>query len=193
MSARAAVTTIPALPAEPTPATRAAASGLAVLASATWPESAADHTPPPLTGFIVSSFGPIAAEAAHRCLGRRVPLPPAGVTAVIVASALGDLTSAAHVAAAVDSGERVWPLMFYQSVPNAVAGRVAATAHLTGPVVCVGDTGSALEVAALLIEDGDADEALVVEVVLAHADDPADRAAAVLVAGGPPGREGVMS
>jgi hypothetical protein len=181
---QATTTPAPVPPADCPPETRAAVAGLAVLASAAWPESAADDAPPALAGFIVSSFSPIAAEAARRCLGRRVPLPPAEATAVIVASALGDVTSAVHVASAVDSGARVWPLMFYQSVPNAVAGRVAATAHLTGPVVCVGDIESALEVAALLIEDGDADEALVVEVVLAGADGPADRARAVLVAAG---------
>ena len=55
-------------------------------------------------------------------------------------------------------------------MPNAVAGYLAARWHLTGPVVCVSGTSAGLDVAALLIEDADADEALVVRVDLAVTD-----------------------
>jgi hypothetical protein len=162
-------------------ARRAEEAGLALLASASWPESTADQTPPPLPGFVVSRFSPIVAEVAKRCL-RRVPArSPEVVTAVVVVSALGDVASAAHVAEAVDSGGRVWPLMFFQSVPNAVAGHVAARRQLTGPIVSVGDADAGIEVAALLLEDGDADEVLVAEVELAPPDGSGERGAAVLV------------
>lgn len=150
---------------------RAGAAGLRVLAAGAWPESAADRVPPPIAGFVVSSFSPLAAETARRCLERRPGSEAAAdpvVTAVVVVSALGDLAGAVHVAETTDGGGRPGPLLFFQAVPNAVAGHVAALWRLTGPVVCVGDTDSGLDVAALLIEDGDADEALLIRVDQAH-------------------------
>jgi hypothetical protein len=148
---------------------------------------------------VVSAFSPIAAEVARRCLSRR-PAPEstvestpesAPVVAVIIISELGDLTSAEHVAETVDAEGRIGPLLFFQSVPNAVAGYVATRGGLTGPVVCVGGAGNGLDVAALLIEDGDADQALLVRIDLARAADPQDRAEAVLLAAGSPYSEGV--
>ncbi|WP_329172151.1 hypothetical protein [Streptomyces sp. NBC_01477] len=163
---------------------QAEAAGLRVLAAAAWPESAADRVPPPLAGFVVSSFSPLAAETARRCLARR-PAAAAAVTAVIVVSPLGDLAGAVHVAGVVEGGGRPGPLLFFQAVPNAVAGHVAARWELTGPVVCVGDTGAGLDVAALLLEDGDADEALLVRVDQAATAAARDRAGAVLLGAGP--------
>jgi acyl-CoA synthetase (NDP forming) len=77
----------------------------------------------------------------------------------------------------------VSPLQFFQSVPNAVAGYLAARWQLTGPVVCVSEAQAGLDVAALLIDDADADEALVVRIDLAVTDGDQDRAAAILVTG----------
>ena len=65
----------------------------------------------------------------------------------------------------------------------AVAGYLAARWQLTGPVVCVSGTSAGLDVAALLIGDADADEALVVRADLAVTGGGRDRAAAVLVTG----------
>jgi hypothetical protein len=169
-------------------AARVPAAGLVTLASAAWPESTVDSEPPPVAGFVVSTFSPLVAEVADRCL-RRAPAGTA-VTAVVLVSALGDVASAVHVAAAVDAGTRVLPLMFFQSVPNAVAGYVAASWQLTGPVVCVGDTAGGLDVARSLIADGDADRALVVLIEQAGTEQAGtDVAAAVLVAA-PEGRHG---
>ena len=162
----------------------AAAVGLRVCSSAAWPETGADGEVPALGGFIDSSFSPLLAEVAGRALRRRgQPGEPGTVTAIVMVTALGDVTSAARVAAAVDAGQRVPPLQFFQAVPNAVAGHLAARWQLTGPVVCVSGTTAALEVAALLIGDADADEALVVRVDLAVTDGDEDRAAAILVTG----------
>jgi hypothetical protein len=167
----------------------AAAAGLTVLTSASWPESDADDVVPALAGFIESNFSPLVAEVAGRALRSRTgPPAPGTVTAIVMVTALGDVTSAIRVAAAVDAGARVLPLLFFQSVPNAVAGYLAARWNLTGPVVCVSGTAAALDVAAVLIGDADADEALVVRVDLAAADGDRDRAAAILVTG-PTGRE----
>jgi Beta-ketoacyl synthase, N-terminal domain len=165
----------------------AAAAGLTVLSSACWPETEADQQVTPLAGFIDSNFSPLLAEVAGRALSRRDPAPASGTTtAIVMVTALGDVTSATRVAAAVDAGRRVSPLQFFQSVPNAVAGYLAARSHLTGPVVCVSELAAGLDIAALLIDDADADEALVVDVDLAVTDGRRDRAAAVLVTG-PPG------
>ena len=167
----------------------AAAAGLTVLSSACWPETEADQKVTPLAGFIESNFSPLLAEVAGRALSRRDQPPLSGkITAIVMVTALGDVTSATRVAAAVDAGQRVSPLQFFQSVPNAVAGYLAARSHLTGPVVCVSGTAAGLDVAALLIDDADADEALVVRVDLAVTDGGGDRAAAILVTG-PAGTE----
>jgi hypothetical protein len=146
---------------------QAAAAGLVIRAEAHWPESVHDHTPPSLPGFIVSSFSPIAAETAARCLSRRPATEGAEanpVTAVLITTARGDRQSAAHVARTVADAGLLGPLLFFQSVPNAVAGHIAARWHLTGPVVCLADPASALETAALLVEDGDADDVLLVRI-----------------------------
>ncbi|HET6211322.1 MAG TPA: beta-ketoacyl synthase chain length factor [Micromonosporaceae bacterium] len=162
-------------------------AGLVVHASAGWPESTQDTEPPALAGFVLSSFSPLVAEVAERCLRRAYGQPPADPargsrTALVLLSALGDVASAVRVAHAVDTGARVAPLLFFQSVPNAVAGYVSARWGLTGPVACLSATGDGLDAAALLIEDGDADEALVILVAQALTGGERDHAAGVLVA-----------
>jgi beta-ketoacyl synthase-like protein len=160
----------------------ATATGLTVTASASWPETDADGEVPPLAGFIESNFSPLVAEVAGRALRRRPqPQDPGKVTAIVMVTALGDVTSATHVATAVDAGGRVPPLQFFQCVPNAIAGYLAARWHLTGPVACVSGTSAGLEATALLIDDADADEALVIRVDLAVTDGDRDRGAAILV------------
>jgi hypothetical protein len=167
----------------------ATSAGLAVSASAQWPPPGGDGELPALAGFIDSDFSPLVAEVAGRALASRARPPQAGppeadtVTAIVIVTSLGDVTSASRVAAAVDAGKRVPPLQFFQSVPNAVAGYLAARWQLTGPVVCVSGTSAGLDLAALLIADADADEALVVRIDLAVADGDMNRAAAILVTG----------
>jgi hypothetical protein len=146
------------------------AAGLVLRAAARWPEPGDGAAPPALAGFVVSSFSPLVAAVAERCLVRGYGAPGTGPrrTAVVIASVLGDVASAVHVAEAVDHGTRIGPLLFYQSVPNAVAGYVAARWRLSGPVVCTSPAAEelpdGLAVARLLIDDGDCDEALVVVV-----------------------------
>jgi len=160
----------------------AADAGLVVLSAASWPEATADGEVPPLAGFIESTFSPLLAEVAARALRRRPePAAPGVVTAIVIVTALGDITSATRVAAVVDAGQRVSPLLFFQSVPNAVAGYLAARWDLTGPVVCVSGMSAGLGIAALLIDDADADEALVIHGDLAAAGDGLDRGAALVV------------
>jgi 3-oxoacyl-(acyl-carrier-protein) synthase len=161
--------------------TESSTGELAARAEVEWPR---DEEPPAVPGFVVSSFSPLVAELANRCLTERhgaAPAPAdAGVrTAVVLVTASGDAQSAAHVANAVDTGARVGPLLFFQSVPNSVAGHVATRWGLGGPVLCLCPTGDpradGLAQARLLIDDGDADEALVV-LVEQHPDGPAGSA-----------------
>jgi hypothetical protein len=164
----------------------AARAGLAVLAAAAWPEPG-DEELPKLAGFVHSTFNPLVAATAGRCLQRRAEHPPAAVTAIVLVTSLGDVASAAHVAEAVDTGGRVGPLFFFQSVPNAVAGHVASRWRLTGPVVCLDSTDAGLTVARLLLADGDADEVLVILLEQAAAPEAVtgsshETAAAVLLA-----------
>ena len=160
-----------------------AAAGLTILASACWPEADSDGEVAALAGFIDSNFSPLLAQVAERVLRRAQPQATGKVTAIVMVTALGDVTSAARVAAVVDAGKRVPPLQFFQSVPNAVAGYLAARWRLTGPVVCVSGTRAGMDVAALLIEDADADEVLVVRVDVAVTEGDRDCAAAILLTG----------
>jgi hypothetical protein len=106
-----------------------------ILAEARWPEPGDPATPPPIAGFVVSTFSPLVAAVAERCLDRAPTIPPG--TAIVLVTARGDVASAAHVADAVDTGARIGPLMFFQAVPNAVLGHVAARHGLDGPVICL--------------------------------------------------------
>jgi 3-oxoacyl-(acyl-carrier-protein) synthase len=149
---------------------RDGAGELTVLASSRWPTRPRTALPA-IPGFIVSSFSPLAAELARRCLREYFGDPPADAergqrTAIVLASTTGDIATAAAIASAVDHGRAVPPLLFYQSNPNAVAGHIAARWGLAGPVVCTiaarDGLADAMDSAALLIEGGEADAALVV-------------------------------
>jgi hypothetical protein len=141
-----------------------------VLARSAWP-SRPPAALPPVPGFIVSSFSPLAAHLAELCLLQYFGSPPADPglgrqTGVVLASATGDIATAAAVAKAVDEGRPVPPLLFYQSNPNAVAGHIAARWGLEGPVVCTiparRGLADAMDSAALLIEGAEATAALVI-------------------------------
>ncbi|WP_143200068.1 hypothetical protein [Kitasatospora sp. CB01950] len=156
---------------------------LRVLASAAWPERPDDRLPP-IAGFVESSFNPLVAETADRCLLRHYGPPPAlGAprTALLLASATGDTGTADALALATTTGRRVPPLLFFQSNPNAVLGHLAARWQLDGPVVALGpgfDTeDELLDRAGLLIEDGDAEQVL----LITAAQGPPDRATAALL------------
>lgn len=117
--------------------------GLRILSYARWPEAEDDRLPQ-IAGFVLSSFNPLVAEVADRCLGRRTESAPAHVpgqpgtrTALLLASVGGDRATARAIADAVRTGRRVPPLLFFQSNPNAVLGHIAARRRLTGPVVCI--------------------------------------------------------
>jgi len=145
------------------------AGEVTVLARSQWPAVPATELAA-IPGFIISSFSPLAAELAQRCLRQLFGEPPADAergqrTAIVLASSTGDIATAAAIASAVDQGRAVQPLLFFQSNPNAVAGHIAARWGLAGPVVCTipaaRGLADAMDSAALLIEGAEADAALV--------------------------------
>lgn len=166
----------------------AAPDGLVVLSRAHWPAAGSDELPG-LPGFIVSSFNPLVAEVARRCLSQFFGEPPVDPArgeriAMVLVSPTGDIATAAAVAAAVDQGRRVPPMLFYQSNLGAVVGFVTARWGLAGPVACVCPSGDPLttarDCASLAVADGDADAALVVIASQGHAPGTADQADAFL-------------
>jgi 3-oxoacyl-(acyl-carrier-protein) synthase len=171
---------------------------LRVVTDSHWPQPGDDAAagPPSLPGFVGSSFSPLVAVVADRCLQslygevavKQGALQPSEArVGIVLISRTGDRASTEHVRQAVAEGKRVGPLYFFQSVPNSVAGYVAARWGLHGPVVCLSPAGDArqagLDQAALLIADGDADQVLVVLVEQAS---QGDTAVALLVSGGEP-------
>ncbi|MFC5927679.1 beta-ketoacyl synthase chain length factor [Micromonospora vulcania] len=165
-----------------------AGARVAVLAEARW-SGAQDGAAPGVAGFVHSGFAPTVVAVAERCLRRRyraAPVPTDVRTAVVLVSASGDRASAEQVRATVDAGGRVGPLFFFQSVPNSVAGHLAARWGLRGPVVCLSPTGDpradGIAEADLLLYDGDADEVLLI--LIEQAPDASTEAVAVLLGGG---------
>ncbi|MFG2692061.1 hypothetical protein [Kitasatospora sp. NPDC048407] len=141
---------------------------LRTLATASWTDG---EPPPPLPGFSASTFNPLVAAVAERCLAAHYGEPgEPRRTGLLLASAGGDRATALaiHTGAA---GRRMPPLLFFQSNPNAVLGHIAARWGLTGPVVAISPPVAAapgevppdaLELAALLLADGDAEQVLVI-------------------------------
>ncbi|MFJ8044003.1 hypothetical protein ACIRBX_26225 [Kitasatospora sp. NPDC096147] len=125
------------------------------------------------------------------------PPPTPDRTGLVLASTSGDRATARAIDTAAASGRRVPPLLFFQSNPNAVLGHVAARWGLTGPVVAISPPKAtapgqvhqdALELAALLLADGDADRILVITAEQADAPeqaDPADAPGPAEQTGGP--------
>ena len=176
-------------PTPPVPAA-AGAAALTVLATASWPDPDQPDGPPQLPGFVYSSFSPLVADVAGRCLRARygeppLPAPVGERTALVLVTRRGDLAIARAIAESVDAGRRMSPLLFFQSVANAVLGHVAARWGVAGPVVCVSPLGDpeeeALALAGSLLDDGDADAALLLTVEQAWTPGEQDRAHATLV------------
>jgi 3-oxoacyl-(acyl-carrier-protein) synthase len=170
----------------------AADSGMTALAGAYWPRPDAPEQPKPVPGFILSSFAPLVAQVAQDCLAEHYGTPSRDLSdevtiGIVLVSVGGDLGTADATQQAVDGGGRVSPLLFFQSVPNSIAGWLAARWGLTGPLICFSPgadaLGEARETARLLFEDAVADQVLVVLVEQAGPDGggAADQAAAVLL------------
>lgn len=165
-------------------------AGLAVLGRAGWPAGGAATPPRPVAGFADSPFAALAVHVADACLSQvfcRRPVPPrrGDRIGIVLASRRGDVATAAAIGNAVTLRKRIPPLLFFQSVPNAVAGRIASNWGLCGPLTCTSPVGDpladAIALARLLAGDGDADEMLVVVIELSTTDSERDQASAVFL------------
>lgn len=131
--------------------------------------SAGDEGPstprlPNVPGFLESPFLNLACATLTRCLPRRPDAHPAAV-GLVLASVLGDTTTADRASVAVAAGGVPQPLLFYQSVPSALFGRVTVEAPVSGPLVCLSGgpdlCDDALEVAELMLGNQDVDQVIV--------------------------------
>jgi hypothetical protein len=157
-----------------------------------WWWVAEDGEPPVVPGFVLSAFNPLVAAVADRCLTEHYAKPPEPPgdrqrTGLVLVSRGGDRVSAEHVRQTVAGGNRLGPLFFFQSVPNSIAGYVAARWGLGGPVVCISPVGppvaEGIAEATLLMSDGDAEEVLLViaEQAATEGDSAVDCAHALLL------------
>ncbi|WP_051791469.1 beta-ketoacyl synthase N-terminal-like domain-containing protein [Amycolatopsis jejuensis] len=153
---------------------------------------------PALTGFIESEFNPLVHRVAWQCLSGR-DLDGAR-TAVVLASRFGDATTADVASRQLVAGRVHNALLFMQATANAILGHVSLQFSLTGPLMSLSANDSAdelLSVADLLLDDGDVDHVLLINVELAAGDrveavcaelgstpPSEDRAAGVLVSRG---------
>ncbi|WP_305783544.1 beta-ketoacyl synthase chain length factor [Symbioplanes lichenis] len=122
---------------------------------------------PMVPGFIESRFNPLVHRAMAACLGTLDPAS-GSTTGVVLASVLGDTTTADRASVAVAAGRRPQPLLFYQSVPTSVLGHVSAAYGITGPMVCVSGTSGlyadAVETADLMLAEPEVSRVLLVYV-----------------------------
>jgi hypothetical protein len=116
---------------------------------------------PPVPGFAESAFGPLVLAVARRCLTAAYGVPPARLgprTGVVLASVLGDTTTADTASRQLAAGRTPSALLFYQSVPNAILGVVSREFGITGPMTCVSGLSDvvvdALATAELMLEPG---------------------------------------
>lgn len=134
--------------------------------------------PPRLARFIEGDFAPLVYAAVSQCIGAPQShlLEGHGDRAGIVLSSVGFDTETLELSVRQVHKGRISPVLFYQVLPTAVLGQIAIDYHITGPVSCLATTGDArdeaLDVARLMLAEGDADWVIALAVALAA--DPAD-------------------
>lgn len=144
-----------------------ARTGLHVLASAAATPDQADEAPA-LTGFIESRFNPLVHRVAWRCLTGRATAGDR--TAVVLASLLGDTTTADLASRQLAAGRAHNAILFMQATANAILGHVSQEFDLTGPLLSLSTRDPAADLlgtAELLLDDGDVDQVLLIGIELA--------------------------
>ncbi|BBC37425.1 hypothetical protein SGFS_087190 [Streptomyces graminofaciens] len=123
---------------------------------------------PRLPGFVESAFSPLAFEVARRCLTERAG--DGSRTAVVLASLMGDTTTADLASRRVVSGRVHNPLLFMQATANSVLGHTSREFGITGQMFSLSTLDDPvtelLAMADLLLEDPELDRVLVVGVEL---------------------------
>lgn len=146
-------------------------SSLDILATATATHGtgqSGDIPLPRLSGFVESSFSPLAYEVSRQCLTER---PGDGSrTAVALASLMGDTTTADLASRRMVSGRVHNPLLFMQATANSVLGYMSREFGITGQMFSLSTLDNPvtelLAMAELLLEDPGLDRVLVLGVEL---------------------------
>jgi len=125
--------------------------------------------PAPLPGFVESTFSPLAFEAARRCL-RANPVDGAR-TAVVLASLMGDTTTADLASRRLVAGRVHNPLLFMQATANSVLGYLSREFAITGQQLSLSTMDDPLSesmaMAEILLDEPGLDQVLVIVVELA--------------------------
>lgn len=136
----------------------------AVAGDVTAPTDGAAGSLPFPPGFVESLFNPLVHEVGRQCL--EAGAPDGERTAVILASVMGDATTADLSCRRLTAGQHHQPLMFLQSVSNSVLGVIGATFGVTGPMSSIapweGVAGELLLQADLALAAQDIDHVLVI-------------------------------
>jgi hypothetical protein len=159
-------------------------SPLGILATATATHgTGGDGIPlPRLPGFVESAFSPLAYEVSRQCLAER---PGDGSrTAVVLASLMGDTTTADLASRRMVSGQVHNPLLFMQATANSVLGYTSREFGITGQMFSLSTlddpVAELLAMGDLLLEDPELDRVLVLGVELGGGERiPSGRVAAV--------------
>ncbi|MGI5195107.1 hypothetical protein ACQEVY_15945 [Streptomyces sp. CA-288835] len=128
----------------------------------------ADIPLPRLPGFVESAFSPLAFDVSRQCLTER---PGDGArTAVVLATLMGDTTTADLASQRMVSGRVHNPLLFMQATANAVLGYTSQEFGITGQTFSLSTlddpVAELLAMADLLLEDPELDRVLVLGVEL---------------------------
>ncbi|MEU9190351.1 hypothetical protein AB0D14_38710 [Streptomyces sp. NPDC048484] len=146
-------------------------SPLGILATATAAHGTGRDDDIPLprpSGFVESSFSPLAYEVSRLCLTER---PGDGSrTAVALASLMGDTITADLASRRMVSGQVHNPMLFMQATPNSILGYVSREFGITGQMFSLSTlddpVAELLAMADLLLEDPGLDRVLVLAVEL---------------------------
>ncbi|MGQ4332370.1 hypothetical protein [Streptomyces hayashii] len=130
--------------------------------------STGEHLPV-VPGFSDSPFSSLVVAALSQCLqqltSEQQVLMRGSRTAILLASAFGDIATAEAVGSQMAEQRLVPPLLFHQSVPNPVLSLVAKKYGITGAISCLSVSAAveseALLVAKTILVDGDTDRVLV--------------------------------
>jgi 3-oxoacyl-(acyl-carrier-protein) synthase len=125
---------------------------------------------PPVPGFIESQFSPLVKAVVDACVTEAGGVPGER-TGILLVTTFGDSTTTDTASRRQLAGQVHNPLLFYQSVPTSILGHVTREHRITGPICCISVLDSpisqALEMAAMMIADGDIEQVLLIAVELA--------------------------
>ena len=131
----------------------------------------ADASAPPVSGFVESTFSPLVYDAIRQCLAESPGEGDGARTALVLASTLGDAGTLDLGSRRLVAGKVSNPLLFMQSTPNAILGRLSIDFAISGPLVALSPLGDLaadlLDTAEVLLADGEVDRVVLVGVELA--------------------------